>query len=123
MHGLDGYGAIVPFSLLLPALAVIIALGSLTLGLRSVERELGTLRSSLRRSTATAVATNDLVRASDQLSERALKQLLAMRGQGCQVISLVNWSEQLLQRVPPETLWVSSARKTAWPQFAASGPD
>ena len=75
MHGLDGYGAIVPSSLLLPALAVIIALGSLTLGLRSVERELGTLRSSLRRSAATAVATNDLVRASDQLSERALAQI------------------------------------------------
>jgi len=47
-----------------------------------------------------------------QLSERALEQLLAMRGQGCQVISLVNWSEQLLQRVPPELFtshWLAQA--------------
>ena len=64
-----------PFSLLLPALAVILALGSLTVGLRTVGRELGALRSSLRRSAATAVATDDLVRASDRLSERALAQI------------------------------------------------
>ena len=30
-----------PLSLLLPALAVVLALGSLTVGLRAVERELG----------------------------------------------------------------------------------
>jgi len=65
----------VPLSLLLPALAVILALGSLTVGLRTVERELGALRSSLRRSAATAVATDDLVRASDRLAERALAQI------------------------------------------------
>ena len=59
---LGGYGASVPLSLLLPALAVVLALGSLTVGLRTVERELGALRSSLRRSAATAVATDDLVR-------------------------------------------------------------
>lgn len=72
---LGGYGASVPLSLLLPALAVILALGSLTVGLRTVERELGALRSSLRRSAATAVATDDLVRASDRLGERALAQI------------------------------------------------
>ncbi|MCH1452133.1 MAG: hypothetical protein VW037_04690 [Acidimicrobiaceae bacterium] len=64
-----------PLSLLLPALAVVLALGSLTVGLRAVERELGALRSSLRRSAATAVATDDLVRASDRLGERALAQI------------------------------------------------
>ena len=41
---LGGYGASVPLSLLLPALAVVLALGSLTVGLRTVERELGALR-------------------------------------------------------------------------------
>jgi len=65
----------VPLSLLLPAFAMVLALGSLTVGLRAVERELGALRSSLRRSGATAVATDDLVRASDRLSERALAQI------------------------------------------------
>ena len=62
-----------PLSLLLPALAVVLALGSLTVGLRTVERELGALRSSLRRSAATAVATDDLVRV-DRLGE-AVAQL------------------------------------------------
>ena len=49
---------------------------------------------------------------SAQLSEVALEQLLAMRGQGQQVISLVNWSEQVLQRVPPElfsSYWLAQA--------------
>ena len=64
-----------PLSLLLPALAVILALGSLTVGLRTVVRELGAIRSSMRRSAATAVATDDLVRASDRLGERALAQI------------------------------------------------
>lgn len=64
-----------PLSLLLPALAVVLALCSLAVGLRTVERELGALRSSLRRSAATAVAADDLVRASDRLSERALAKI------------------------------------------------
>ena len=70
-----GYGASVPLSLLLPALAMVLALGSLTVGLRTVERELDALQSSLRRSAATAVAADDLVRASDRLRERALAQI------------------------------------------------
>lgn len=53
---------------------MVLALGSLTVGLRAVERHLGALRSSLRRSAATAVATDDLVRASNRLGERALAQ-------------------------------------------------
>ena len=64
-----------PLSLLLPALAVVLALGSLTVGLRAAERELSALRSSLRRSAATAVATDDLARAFDRLGERALAQI------------------------------------------------
>ncbi|MAJ89589.1 MAG: hypothetical protein CL416_08400 [Acidimicrobiaceae bacterium] len=64
-----------PLLLLLPALAVVIALGGLTVGLRAVERELGALRLSLRRSAATAVATDDLMRASDRLVERALAEI------------------------------------------------
>ena len=49
---------------------------------------------------------------SARLSERALEQVLAMRGQGNQVISLVNWSEHILQRVPPElfsSYWLAQA--------------
>ncbi|MEO0495232.1 MAG: hypothetical protein AAF081_17640 [Actinomycetota bacterium] len=63
-----------PLSLLLPALAVTIALGTLTVGLRAVERELVALRTSLRRTGATAVATDELVRASDHLTARAAEQ-------------------------------------------------
>lgn len=49
---------------------------------------------------------------SARLSESVLEQVLAMRGQGQQVISLVNWAEQLLQRVPPELFsshWLAQA--------------
>lgn len=52
---------------------MIIALGTLTLGLRSVERELVALRLSLRRSGATAVAADELNRASTRLRIDALE--------------------------------------------------
>ena len=52
---------------LLPALAVIGALGALTLGLRNVEREVVALRLSLRRSGATAVAADELHRSTTRL--------------------------------------------------------
>ncbi|MEM8708671.1 MAG: hypothetical protein AAGE98_19570 [Actinomycetota bacterium] len=61
-------------TILLPAIAVVVALAALTIGLRTVEQELVALRHSLRRSTATAVATDDLTRASDQLRDRAERQ-------------------------------------------------
>ena len=47
-----------------------------------------------------------------QLNERALEQLLALRRQGVSVIGLVNWAEQVLQRVPPELFsnhWLAQA--------------
>ena len=47
-----------------------------------------------------------------QLNERALERLLALRRQGISVIALVNWAEQVLQRVPPELFsnhWLAQA--------------
>jgi len=47
-----------------------------------------------------------------QLNERALERLLALRRQGIHVIALVNWAEQVLQRVPPELFsnhWLAQA--------------
>ena len=47
-----------------------------------------------------------------QLNERALEGLLALRRQGVSVIALVNWAEQVLQRVPPELFsnhWLAQA--------------
>ena len=47
-----------------------------------------------------------------QLNERALERLLALRRQGVSVIALVNWAEQVLQRVPPELFsnhWLAQA--------------
>ncbi len=43
---------------------------------------------------------------SDRLSldDRQLEQFLRLRSQGLVVMSLVNWAEQVLQRVPPELL-------------------
>ena len=37
-----------------------------------------------------------------KLDENILEWLLARRGEGTKIVSLVNWSEQMLQRVPPE---------------------
>ncbi|MGB1681285.1 MAG: hypothetical protein ACPHFO_03005 [Acidimicrobiales bacterium] len=54
-------------SLLLPALAVLIAVTALTLSLRTVGRELHQLRHALRRTAATAVAADDLSRSSAAL--------------------------------------------------------
>ena len=47
-----------------------------------------------------------------QLNERALERLLALRRQGISVIALVNWAEQVLQRVPRELFsnhWLAQA--------------
>ena len=61
-------------TLLLPAVAVVIALGVLTLSMRAVERELVALRLALRRSTATSVAADDLARATAAMRRRAVEQ-------------------------------------------------
>ena len=62
------------------------------------------------------LSTNDLagiaIGEQAQLNERALERLLALRRQGVNVIALVNWAEQLLQRVPPELFsnhWLAQA--------------
>ena len=47
-----------------------------------------------------------------QLDDLALERLLTLRGQGIKVIALVNWAEQVLQRVPPELFsnhWLAQA--------------
>ena len=46
------------------------------------------------------------------LSEEMLEKVLALRAQGRPVVSLINWSEQVLQRVPPELFsntWLAHA--------------
>ena len=60
-------------SLLLPALAVVGALVVLTLGLRRVEHEMTALRTSLRRSAATAVAADELRRTTAAVAERVVE--------------------------------------------------
>jgi len=62
----------VTWTVLLPAFAVIGALGTLTVGMRSVERELVALRLSLRRTGATAIAADELGRASTELRINAV---------------------------------------------------
>ncbi|MFZ9462324.1 MAG: exopolysaccharide biosynthesis polyprenyl glycosylphosphotransferase, partial [Vulcanococcus sp.] len=37
-----------------------------------------------------------------ELDEAVLQRLLALRGGGTRLVSLLNWAEQVLQRVPPE---------------------
>ena len=66
--------------------------------------------------TLQAISTSELVGIAigerAQLNERALEQLLALRRQGISVIALVNWAEQVLQRVPPELFsnhWLAQA--------------
>ena len=66
--------------------------------------------------TLQAISTAELVGIAigerAQLNERALEQLLALRRQGISVIGLVNWAEQVLQRVPPELFsnhWLAQA--------------
>ena len=61
-------------TLLLPAAAIVVALSVLTISLRAVERELIVLRSSLRRTNATAVAADDLARTSAAMRRRAAEQ-------------------------------------------------
>ncbi|MEM9465748.1 MAG: hypothetical protein AAGA90_10265 [Actinomycetota bacterium] len=61
-------------TLLLPALAVVLALSALTLSLRAVEHELAALRVSLRRTSATAVAADDLARTTASVRQRAAVQ-------------------------------------------------
>lgn len=63
---------------------------------------------ALARTSLTGIAIGEQA----ELSEAALEQLLALRSQGTQVVSLVNWAEQLLQRVPPELFssrWLAQA--------------
>jgi len=57
---------------LLPAFAVIGALGTLTVGMHRIERELVALRLSLRRAGTTAVAADELRRASTELRINAV---------------------------------------------------
>ena len=59
-------------TLLLPATAIVGALLALTLGLRRVERELVDLRAALRRTGATAVATDELRRSTASVAARAV---------------------------------------------------
>ena len=66
--------------------------------------------------TLQAIGTSELVGIAigerAQLNERALEKLLALRRQGISVIALVNWAEQVLQRVPPELFsnhWLAQA--------------
>ncbi len=66
-------------TLLLPALAIVLAVSALTLSLRSVERELIALRSSLRRTNATAVAADDLARTTATVRRRAAEQAVDAR--------------------------------------------
>ncbi len=61
-------------TLLLPALAVVLALTVLTLSLRVLERELVALRRSLRRAAVTAVAVDDLGRTSANVRRQAAAQ-------------------------------------------------
>ena len=47
-----------------------------------------------------------------ELNESAIERLLALRRKGLSVIALVNWAEQVLQRVPPELFssqWLAQA--------------
>ncbi len=60
------------WSLLLPAFAVVAALVTLTLGLHRVEVELAALRTTLRRTAATAVAAEELRRATTTVAEQAI---------------------------------------------------
>lgn len=56
---------------LIPALAIVAALFVLTLGLRTVEAEVVALRSSLRRTRATAVAVDEFGRSAGRVADRA----------------------------------------------------
>lgn len=59
------------WSLLLPAAAVVISLAVLAGSFRRVDRELVDLRLALRRSRATAVATDDLQRLTTAVATQA----------------------------------------------------
>ncbi len=61
------------WTLLAPAMAVVLALMVLTLGLRRLEGEIVALRHALRRSGATAVAADELGRATGRLREHAVE--------------------------------------------------
>ena len=76
---LPRYRRSVSLTLLLPALAVGLAVTALTLSLRSVERELVSLRASLRRTSATAVAADDLARTTAAVRQRAAEQAVDAR--------------------------------------------
>ena len=62
-----------PLTLLLPAVTVVIALVVLAFGLRRVERELVPLRRSLRRTSATAIAADELGRTTAHVAARAVE--------------------------------------------------
>jgi exopolysaccharide biosynthesis polyprenyl glycosylphosphotransferase len=47
-------------------------------------------------------ASGIAVSEQSSLDEGSLQRLLALRGEGTRVVSLLNWAEQVLQRVPPE---------------------
>jgi exopolysaccharide biosynthesis polyprenyl glycosylphosphotransferase len=51
---------------------------------------------------AAQAAAGIAVSEQSTLDETSLQGLLALRGEGTRVVSLVNWAEQVLQRVPPE---------------------
>lgn len=57
--------------LLLPAAAVVTAVGAMTLSLRRVAAEAASLRRSLRLNTATAVSVDELERATGRLHSKA----------------------------------------------------
>lgn len=60
-----------PWISLVPAIAIVAALVVLSLGLRRVEHEVVTLRNSLRRTQATAVAVDEFGRAAERVADRA----------------------------------------------------
>ena len=60
-------------SLLLPAVAVVGALVVLSLGLRRVEQEMSALRTSLRRTAATAVAADELRRTTAVVAQQVVE--------------------------------------------------
>lgn len=71
--------AYVAWTVLLPFLAVVTALLVLAVQMRRMDRELAGLRESLRRVSATAVSSDDLLRSTAHLAKRAGEQQEAWR--------------------------------------------
>jgi len=62
---------IVSVWLLVPAAACVLALGVLTIGLQLISRAAAELSTELRRSSATAVAGDELIRAASNVGDHA----------------------------------------------------